>query len=123
VGVPPAGGCGHPRTSPRSPEKEPREEARPQIVCLCGSTRFAQEFRVVNRDLTLAGAIVVNPGGCIGESTRREIGDAHQTGKPVECTDAPDSAINSSPYLSAQVRTGQVRNFLDHFLVDFNANE
>lgn len=105
-------------------------EARPQIVCLCGSTRFAQEFRTVNRDLTLAGAIVVapaefehagdqitdeqkaalgtlhlakidladriivvNPGGYVGESTRREIHYAHQTGKPVEYTEAPDSFI------------------------------
>lgn len=105
-------------------------EARPQIVCLCGSTRFAQEFRAVNRDLTLAGAIVVapgvfehtgdqitaeqkaalgalhlakidladrvlvvNPGGYLGESTRREIRYAHQTGKPVEYTDAPASAV------------------------------
>ena len=106
-------------------------QLRPQIVCLCGSTRFAEEFRAVNRDLTLAGTIVVapaelehavdqitdeqraalgalhlakidladrvvvvNPGGYIGESTRREIRYAHQTGKPVECTDVPDSAIN-----------------------------
>ncbi|WP_275001759.1 hypothetical protein [Promicromonospora iranensis] len=106
-------------------------EARPQIVCLCGSTRFAEQFRAVNRDLTLAGAIVVapaeferatdritdeqkaalgtlhlakidladrivviNPGGYIGESTRREIRYAHQTGKPVEYTDALDGVIN-----------------------------
>lgn len=106
-------------------------DARPQIVCLCGSTRFAQEFRAVNRDLTLAGTIVVapaefehagnqitdeqkaalgalhfakidladrvmvvNPGGYIGESTRREIHYALQAGKPVEYTDAPDSLIN-----------------------------
>jgi hypothetical protein len=103
-------------------------ETRPQIVCLCGSTRFAQEFRAVNRDLTLAGTIVVapaefehagnqvtdeqkaalgalhlakidladrvmvvNPGGYIGESTRREIHYAHQTGKPVEYTDTKPS--------------------------------
>jgi hypothetical protein len=99
-------------------------KARPQIVCLCGSTRFAEQFRAVNRDLTLAGAIVVapaeferaanqitdeqkaalstlhlakidladrvvvvNPGGYIGESTRREIRYAHQIGKPVRYTD------------------------------------
>lgn len=106
-------------------------EARPQIMCLCGSTRFAQEFRAVNRDLTLAGKIViapaefeddgnqitddqkaalgalhlakidladrvmvVNPGGYIGESTRREISYAHQTGTPVDYTDAPDRGVN-----------------------------
>lgn len=100
--------------------------ARPPIVCLCGSARFTQEFRAVNRDLTLAGSIVVapaelhaaddritdeqktalgalhlakidladrvvvvNPGGYLGESTRREIRYAQQTGKPVEYTYAP----------------------------------
>ena len=36
-------------------------QTRPQIVCLCGSTRFAEDFHTVNRDLTLAGTIVVAP--------------------------------------------------------------
>jgi hypothetical protein len=35
---------------------------RPEIVCICGSTRFAEEMLAANRDLTLAGAIVVAPG-------------------------------------------------------------
>lgn len=35
---------------------------RPEIVCICGSTRFAAEMRAANRDLTLAGVIVVAPG-------------------------------------------------------------
>ncbi|HEX8866888.1 MAG TPA: hypothetical protein VF821_14615 [Lentzea sp.] len=35
---------------------------RPEIVCLCGSTRFVDEMRAANRDLTLAGAIVLAPG-------------------------------------------------------------
>src|SRR5690625_3868495 len=35
---------------------------RPEIVCICGSARFASEMRVVNRDLTFAGVIVVAPG-------------------------------------------------------------
>lgn len=34
---------------------------RPEIVCLCGSTRFASQMREANRRLTLAGAIVVAP--------------------------------------------------------------
>ncbi|WP_020580171.1 hypothetical protein [Actinopolymorpha alba] len=95
-------------------------EAGPRIVCLCGSTRFRDEFAVANRQQTLAGRIVlapgvfghsgdslteddkarldelhlrkidlahsvlvVNPGGYIGESTRREIEYARRTGKPV----------------------------------------
>jgi len=95
------------------------------VVVICGSTRFRDEIAAANRDLTLAGHIVlapgvfahtgdlitgwqkrqldalhlakidradwvyvVNPGGYVGESTRREIGYARQTGKPV-CYLAP----------------------------------
>ena len=36
--------------------------ARPEVVCLCGSTRFRQHMQEVNRDLTLGGAIVLAPG-------------------------------------------------------------
>lgn len=94
---------------------------RPEIVCICGSIRFAGQMRAANRDLTFAGIIVlapgesdepvtdeqktlldalhlrkidladrvliVNPGGYIGESTRREIAYARETGKPVSYTD------------------------------------
>jgi hypothetical protein len=35
---------------------------RPEIVCICGSTRFVDEMRAGNRDLTFAGVIVVAPG-------------------------------------------------------------
>jgi hypothetical protein len=102
---------------------------RPEIVCICGSTRFADDMRAANRDLTFAGVIVVapgvfpraeeheadefitdeqkaalgalhlrkidladrvlvvNPGGYVGESTRREIAYARATGKPISFTD------------------------------------
>ena len=101
---------------------------RPEIVCICGSTRFADEMSAANRDLTFAGVIVVapgvfpraedheahesitneqkaalgtlhlrkidladrvlivNPGGYVGESTRREIAYARATGKPITFT-------------------------------------
>jgi hypothetical protein len=35
---------------------------RPEIVCICGSTRFAKEMSAANRELTFAGAIVLAPG-------------------------------------------------------------
>jgi hypothetical protein len=35
---------------------------RPEIVCICGSTRFVDEMRAANRGLTFAGVIVVAPG-------------------------------------------------------------
>jgi len=34
---------------------------RPEIVCLCGSARFVEQIRAVNRRLTLAGVIVMAP--------------------------------------------------------------
>ena len=39
---------------------------RPEIVCICGSTRFVDEMRAANRDLTLAGVIVVAPSEADG---------------------------------------------------------
>ncbi len=35
---------------------------RPEIVCICGSTRFVEEMLAANRELTFAGVIVVAPG-------------------------------------------------------------
>ena len=94
--------------------------SRPEVVCICGSARFMTEMRTANRELTLAGVIVVapseadesptpeqkavldalhlrkidladrvlvvNPGGYVGESTRREIAYARATGKPITFT-------------------------------------
>ncbi|TCO43596.1 hypothetical protein EV646_112173 [Kribbella antiqua] len=90
------------------------------VVTICGSTRFRADIARVNRELTLAGYVVlapgvfvhdgdtvtdqdkarldrlhltkidmaawiyvVNPGGYVGDSTRREIEYATSTGKPV----------------------------------------
>lgn len=34
---------------------------RPEIVCICGSMRFADDMRAVSQSLTLAGVIVLMP--------------------------------------------------------------
>lgn len=34
---------------------------RPEIVCICGSMRFADDMRAVSQSLTLAGIIVLMP--------------------------------------------------------------
>lgn len=34
----------------------------PEVVCLCGSTRFYDEFQQANYDLTMAGKIVLSVG-------------------------------------------------------------
>jgi len=45
---------------------------RPEIVCICGSARFVSEMRAANRDLTLAGVIVVAPGEADGLITSEQ---------------------------------------------------
>ena len=35
---------------------------RPEIVCICGSTRFVDQMSAANRDLTFAGVVVLAPG-------------------------------------------------------------
>jgi hypothetical protein len=53
---------------------------RPQIVCLCGSTRFADEMRAANRELTFAGVIVLAPGeadGLITDEQKAALGALH----------------------------------------------
>ena len=44
-----------------TPPSSPRA-GRPEIVCLCGSTRFYNEFQQANYDLTMAGKIVLSVG-------------------------------------------------------------
>ena len=55
-----------------------------KIVCLCGSTKFKEEFEKVNRDLTLAGYIVLAPGVFghsddiqLDEITKQQLDDVH----------------------------------------------
>ena len=53
---------------------------RPEIVCICGSMRFVEEMRAANRELTLAGIIVVAPGetdGSITGEQRAALGALH----------------------------------------------
>lgn len=45
---------------------------RPEIVCICGSTRFVAEMRAANRELTFAGAIVVAPGEAEEQVTQEQ---------------------------------------------------
>jgi len=47
---------------------------RPMRVCLCGSTRFKDEFLAVNESLTLDGHIVLMPG-VFGHADGLELSD------------------------------------------------
>ena len=108
---------------------------RPQVVVLCGSTRFRDDFHAATRQFTLDGCIVlapgvfghaegiqptdaqkaaldalhlrkidladrvfvVNPGGYVGESTRREIAYAAKAGKPIDYLCRPASQGKGQP--------------------------
>lgn len=101
---------------------------KPKVVCLCGSTRFADAWKHAHREESLAGRIVLsvgvmihagdepirddgpqkraldelhlrkidladevlvlNVGGYVGESTRREIAYAQAHGKPIRWLEA-----------------------------------
>lgn len=55
-------------------------EDRPEIVCLCGSARFAEELRAAHRELSLEGAVVVAPseaGGPLTDEQRTALGALH----------------------------------------------
>lgn len=46
----------------RYPCKCKREEKNPRVVTLCGSTKFKKEFEEINKNLTMAGYIVISVG-------------------------------------------------------------
>jgi hypothetical protein len=47
-------------------DEMPATGTRPTIVCLCGSTRFWQEFQRVSLEESLAGRIVLSLGSVVG---------------------------------------------------------
>ena len=56
---------------------------RPEIVCICGSARFAEEMIAANRGLSLAGVIVVapsvssDPEEAVTDEQRAKLGALH----------------------------------------------
>lgn len=54
---------------------------KPEVICLCGSTRFMQAFHDVGWELTLMGKIVLSVGVCKhaedhgGEALGQEVAD------------------------------------------------
>lgn len=54
---------------------------QPKIVCICGSTRFVNEMRAANRDLTFAGVIVLAPseaGEAVTDDQKTALDALHQ---------------------------------------------
>lgn len=53
---------------------------RPEIVCICGSTRFLGQMRAVSRELSLAGIVVLAPvetGGSVTDEQKAVLDALH----------------------------------------------
>ena len=64
-------------------------ETKPTIVCLCGSTRFYQEFAEANYRETMKGKVVLSVGFYVNAN---RIGDRH--GQDIGCTPDEKSALD-----------------------------
>lgn len=143
----------------------PALRERPRVICLCGSTRFIEQFATTTWELERAGNIVLgctllplwycgcaehfgektgtkaqcdehhlrkidladevlvlDIGGYIGNSTRREIAYAEAHGKTVRYASAdPDLLLNILPPAAASRRAGEATPATPFALPEWNA--
>lgn len=81
-----------------------------KVITLCGSTRFKEDFERINKQLTLAGNIVISVG-CFGhagdnevwsESTKEMLDDMHK--RKIDMADAI-YVINKDGYIGSSTRS------------------
>lgn len=79
-----------------------------KVITLCGSTRFKQDFERVNKELTLAGNIVISVG-CFGHSgdvftdeQKAMLDDIHK--RKIDMADAI-YVINKNGYIGSSTRS------------------
>ena len=79
-----------------------------KIITLCGSTRFKEDFERINRELTLAGNIVISVG-CFGhagdvftEEQKAMLDDIHK--RKIDMADEI-FVINKDKYIGASTRS------------------
>ena len=86
------------------------------IITLCGSTRFKEDFERVNRELTLAGNIVISVGafGHAGDTFTEELkvmlDDIHK--RKIDMADAI-YVINRDGYIGSSTR-GEIQYAIAH---------
>jgi len=99
-----------------------------KVITLCGSTRFKEDFERVNRELTLAGNIVISVG-CFGHSgdvfsdeQKIMLDDIHK--RKIDMADAiyvinKDGYVGSSTRSEIQyaIRTGKQVIFMEDDLI------
>ena len=79
-----------------------------KVITLCGSTRFKEDFERVNRELTLAGNIVISVG-CFGhagdiftEEQKTMLDDIHK--RKIDMADAI-YVINKDGYIGSSTKS------------------
>ena len=79
-----------------------------KVITLCGSTRFKEDFERVNKELTLAGNIVISVG-CFGhsgdvftEEQKNMLDDMHK--RKIDMADAI-YVINKDGYIGSSTRS------------------
>ena len=86
------------------------------VITLCGSTRFKEDFERVNRELTLAGNIVISVG-CFGhagdvftEEQKVMLDDIHK--RKIDMADAI-YVINKNGYIGESTK-GEIKYAREH---------
>lgn len=77
---------------------------RPEIVCICGSARFAAQMRSANRELTFAGSIVLAPAeaeGSIPDGQKAALDELHL--RKIDLADRI-VVVNPGGYIGASTR-------------------
>jgi hypothetical protein len=98
-----------------------------KVITLCGSTRFKEEFEKVQRELTLAGRIVISVG-CFGHSdnlqltkeTKTMLDDMHK--RKIDMSDGI-FVINKNGYIGEStaseieyaIKTDKVITYLEEY--------
>lgn len=72
------------------------------VITLCGSTRFKEDFERVNRELTLAGNIVISVG-CFGHA-----GDVFTDEEKVMLDDIHKRKIDMADYIYVINKNGYI---------------
>lgn len=87
-----------------------------KVITLCGSTRFKEDFERVNRNLTLAGNIVISVG-CFGhagdnfsEDQKVMLDDIHK--RKIDMADAI-FVINKGGYIGESTKS-EIKYALEH---------
>ena len=87
-----------------------------KVITLCGSTKFKEDFERVNRELTLAGNIVISVG-CFGHSgdvfsdeQKIMLDDIHK--RKIDMADAI-YVINKGGYIGSSTRS-EIQYAIEH---------